>query len=253
MKVSEFAASLERLLPLSWAYDWDNCGLVVGSRSSQVDRVAVALEADLGSIRWAAENQCSLLVVHHPPIFKPMSRIVDDAVGYPIIDAIRLGVSIYACHTNWDVAPFGASVVLGKALDLCGMVPLESRGEWGLGVIGDIDPDDPLEIMLRAKASWGLSWARFEGSRDAVGRVAICAGSGGDIWPLALEAGAELLITADVKYHSIKGANYSGLALGVVDHGEMEWATMEALGTFLRGLGVETLVAPRTEIPGVFL
>ncbi|MCX7828618.1 MAG: Nif3-like dinuclear metal center hexameric protein [Thermanaerothrix sp.] len=248
MRVSEFAALLEEVLPFRWAYDWDNCGLVVGSGSSWFDRVAISLDADIGSIRWAAENHCSLLVVHHPPVFNPMRRVVDDVVGLPIIEALRLGVSLYACHTNWDVAPSGASVVLGNALGLSGMVPLEPRGDWGLGVAGDVDRSSSLKILSRAKALWGLSWARLEGSCDSVSRVAICAGSGGDMWPLALEAGAELFITADVKYHSVRDAVASGLALGVVDHGEMEWATMEALGNLVRGLGVEVLLAPRGEV-----
>ena len=42
-------------------------------------------------------------------------------------------------------------------------------------------------------------------------------------------AGAELYVTADVKYHTLLDAERAGMPIAVVDHAEMERASLEEL------------------------
>ena len=249
MRLSQVVSSIEARIPPSWAYEWDNCGLLVGETGSPVERIGVCLDVDSQSVEWALENGCQLLVAHHPAIFRPLRRIVDDGSGCPLLKAIRGGLAVYGAHTSWDVAPFGASVVLGRFLGLSDMSPMEPRGEWGLGVVGHLGAVAPDALMGRARSLWGLSWAFVSGAQDIqVSRVSICAGSGGELWRLALSLGAQMLITADVKYHDLLDAEAAGLVIGVVDHGEMEHATLGDLRDLIESAtGVETLLGPRRQ------
>ena len=81
--------------------------------------------------------------------------------------------------------------------------------------------------MVKLRNDWNLLQTDME--PDRIVNSALCGGSGGDLWTAALDKGADVYITADMKYHQILDACSLGMALCVVDHGEMERYSLAAL------------------------
>ncbi len=89
------------------------------------------------------------------------------------------------------------------------LYPLENISEdHGMGVIGvlprPVRTDRFLRQIARSLKSGGLRWAGNPATR--VRRVAACGGSGGDLLESAIASGADLFVTADVRYHTFHEA-----------------------------------------------
>jgi len=119
MLVSDVLEAVEKLAPQALAEDWDNVGLQVGDPGAEVTRVLVALTPLPEVFEEAEEIGADLLLLHHPPIFRPLKSL--DTSSYPgdlAARAVRGGISVLAAHTNYDAAPGGVSVALADALGL---------------------------------------------------------------------------------------------------------------------------------------
>ncbi len=56
-----------------------------------------------------------LIIAHHPPIFRPLKNIYTDTPqGSMIEKCIKNDISVYAAHTNLDVAPGGVNDMLAN-------------------------------------------------------------------------------------------------------------------------------------------
>lgn len=121
-------------------------------------------------------------------------------------------------------------------------------GGFGMGGMGEWPESCPACASAAALAgAWDLSGYRLAGDpTKEVRRVALCGGSGGDLWQDALEGGADLYATSEMKHHQIVEALASGLALMLCDHGEMEAPSMSDLARRVEGLGFDVRVLPET-------
>ncbi len=67
----------------------------------------------------AIANDVDLIIAHHPPIFRPLKAIQTDTPSGRIIEKCILhNISVYAAHTNLDVAVGGVNDLLATALEL---------------------------------------------------------------------------------------------------------------------------------------
>lgn len=125
MKVRDVSRAIEELAPAGWAYSWDRSGLAVGSPEARVDRVLVALTVTRKTVQAAKRVRASLLVVHHPPIWEPLSALrTDDPATRLCLELVEAKIACYAAHTNLDVAPGGVNDVLAARLGLADTTPL---------------------------------------------------------------------------------------------------------------------------------
>ena len=103
--VREILTCLEQFMPIELKENWDNVGLLVGSREKEVERVYVALDATDDAIAEAAARKADMLLTHHPMIFKGLKKVTDqDFIGRRVIALIRHDIACYAMHTNFDIA-----------------------------------------------------------------------------------------------------------------------------------------------------
>lgn len=234
MKVREVLEEIDRIAPFALAEEWDNIGLMVGDPAQEVRRLGVALDPLPEAVERAAEAGCQALLTHHPLFFSPVKKLdFSTTVGWTVCLAARLNVAILAAHTNWDCAEGGVSFELARLLGLRGVFVLDP--DSGLGAVGDFAERLPSgEVLDRIKRTWGLTWVDGYIAQDcSILRVALCGGSGSSLWPQAQMAGAELYVTADVKYHTLLDAERAGMPIAVVDHAEMERASLEELARCL--------------------
>ncbi len=102
------------------------------------------------------------------------------------------------------------------------VVALENRNaEHGLGMIGDLARPVALAAFLKTvKRQLGIPFVRISpGTKKPIKRVAVCGGAGGELLEEAVRQGADLFITADVKYNVFHEA--AGRIV-VVDAGHFE-------------------------------
>lgn len=207
--IQKVASFLEEWAPPSSAQSYDNVGLQVGDPSAEVRRGLLALDMTPQVLAEARAVEADLIITHHPLIFRPLQRVTTTSFAASL--AYRLassGVGLYSIHTNLDAAPGGVSFALGRTLGLADMEFLdvfESDGEEiGLGVVGRLEaPASLAEFLERVADRLNTESLRFVGDHDSrVDRVAVCGGAGSDFVGKAIASGADVYVTADVKYHA---------------------------------------------------
>ena len=218
--VADILKFVETLAPRTMKMDWDNVGLLCGSKSTPVTKILVALDpfehVCTEAARWGAE----LIVTHHPMIFRPLPNVTDEtSIGRGIMTLIRNGISAVNAHTNLDQAPGGVNDVLAKRLALVNVEVLnpcgttESGDSWGLLRAGEV-PEQPLDAFLnRVKILLGCEGLRYVNGGRPVRRVCVGGGSCADGMHEAIAAGCDTFVTSDVKYNQFWDAHDLGLNL----------------------------------------
>ena len=218
--VNDILKYMETLAPRSMKMDWDNVGLLCGSRSQEVKKILVALDPFESVCREAAAWGADLLVTHHPLIFQPTKSVTDeDGVGRAILQLVRSGISAINAHTNLDCAPGGVNDVLAAKVGLSNVQVLNPSGvdeegrPWGLIRSGEVAPM-PLEVFLgRVKEALGCDGLRYTDGGKPVCKVAVGGGAcASSLWEVA-HAGCDTLVTADVRYNQFWDAKELGVNL----------------------------------------
>ncbi len=110
---------LETWAPSHLAYDWDPIGLQVGSYTDLTKKVLVTLDVTNAVVEEAIERDVNLIIAHHPLLFKPLRQIDTQSVkGKVIQKLIQHHITVYAAHTNLDIAKGGVNDILCDALQL---------------------------------------------------------------------------------------------------------------------------------------
>ena len=218
--VADILNFVETLAPRSMKMDWDNVGLLCGSRSTPVTKVLVALDPFEGVVQEAVEYGAQLIVTHHPLIFRPLSNVTDEtSIGRGIMLLCRHRISAVNAHTNLDQAPGGVNDVLAQSLGLDDIQVINPRGidaegrEWGLLHCGNVREQSLDRFLNHVKTSLGCNGIRFVDSGKPVHRVAVGGGSCADGMLEALDAGCDTFVTADIKYNQFWDAHDLGLNL----------------------------------------
>ena len=255
MICDEVIKLLDLQSPSTYAYDWDNVGLLVGSKEKQVRRIYVALDATDETIKEAIETESDMLLTHHPMIFKGLKKVnSDDFIGRRVIELIKHDIAYYAMHTNFDI--FGMADLAAEQMQLTDTTVLQVTGisketltrvknsgsirsadtdrkidlmaatAIGIGRVGNL----PQEMTLEECAGYvkkifdvdtvkvfGCPGGENATAAFPIRRVAICPGSGKSVINDALKAGAQVLITGDIDHH--EGIDAAAQGMAVIDAG----------------------------------
>ena len=224
-KVKDIAAAIEKFAPRSLQEDYDNAGLQVGDPEMEVSAVLLCLDVTDDILLEAERCSCNMIVSHHPLIFKGLKQLVGaDPVQRIAIEAIRRNIAIYSAHTNLDAAWDGVSHEIAHSLGLENLQVLDPNPDdprTGIGVIGTMKPNPRLEFLRRVKETFNVKALRFSANSPklVVKKVAVCGGSGAFLIRKAIEAGADAIVTGDVKYHDFTSF---GLNIIIADIGHYE-------------------------------
>lgn len=223
--VGDIAEAIERFAPLPLQEGYDNAGLQVGDRRMPVSAVLLCLDVTEEVLAEAERRRCNMIVSHHPLIFHGLKSLTGkDATQRTVMGALMKGIAIYSAHTNLDSAWDGVSHEMAHMLGLSDLVPLDPNPDYprcGIGVAGTTRPTPKLEFLRKVKDKFGVKALRYSAQSPqlVVKRVAICGGSGASLIPKAIAAGADIIVTGDVKYHDF--TTY-GLDIILADIGHYE-------------------------------
>src|SRR5690625_2017901 len=119
---------IETWAPLTLAYDWDNVGLQIGSKTNNVKKILVTLDVSEAVVDEAIEKQVNLIISHHPLLFKPLTQVdVNKPKGRIVQKLLQHDITVYSAHTNLDIANGGINDMLCDMLNVCETKPLIER------------------------------------------------------------------------------------------------------------------------------
>ncbi|MFK3937649.1 Nif3-like dinuclear metal center hexameric protein [Alkalihalobacillus sp. NPDC078783] len=109
----------EEWSPPSLAVEGDRIGLMVGNLDNRVNRILTALDVTEAVLDEAIKQKANFILAHHPLLFRPLNTIdLQTTHGRIIHKALTHGITIYAAHTNLDIARGGVNDLLADALSL---------------------------------------------------------------------------------------------------------------------------------------
>ncbi len=206
----EIYDAIDSFAPFHTAEDFDNVGILYHAKK-EIKKILFALDISEDTILEAAELGCEALVTHHPVMLGGVTHIEADE---PIALAIKHDITLIAAHTNYDKAAGGINDVLARKIGI------RISGEFcdGLGRICHLDhPMDSRSFALFIKEKLNLDTVSAVICDKMVQTVAVAGGSSDFIRP-ALEAGADALITGELKYHHGLKAKRLGLTAVAAGH-----------------------------------
>lgn len=234
MLIREVTDVIERFAPLAWQESYDNAGLIVGRPDDEVHRALLAVDVTDEVMAEAEREGCDMVITHHPIVFHALKRFNSaDQVQRCVERAIRGGIALYACHTNLDSAPGGMSWRLAEMLgvgDLRVLQPAQADEKVGFGVVGELpEPMATVEFMRRMQRVLGVRVVRHSDiASPEVRRVAVCTGVGASMIGDARRAGADIYVTADMKYNDFMTPD-KALTVADIGHFESEYCAIQIL------------------------
>lgn len=106
---------------------------------------------------------------------------------------------------------------------------------YGLGRVGRLTASTSLEEFIKTvKTALHIQTIKVAGPANAViNTVAVCGGSGASLITAASKAGADVLVTGDVKYHDAQQAITEGIIVIDAGHFATEQPVVESLTNYL--------------------
>ena len=245
MLVREITDAIEQFAPLRLQEEWDNAGIQVGDPNAEITGILLCTDATEAVVAEAIELGSNLVISHHPLIFRGLKKIMGRTpVERAVAMAIKHDITIYSAHTNMDSAWHGVSFRMADKIGMSNVEFLDdnrvdSYGDAecniaGCGVIGDIEPKPAREVLKQVKQAFEVGAVRYSGDGDrVVSRVALCGGAGGFLLDKAVEAGAQLYVTADMRYHDFLD-NSQRIVVADIGHYESEHFTKEIFLEIIR-------------------
>ena len=238
MRINEITDAIEQYAPLRLQEEWDNAGIQVGDPEAEITGVLLCTDATEAVVAEAIDRGYNLVISHHPLIFRGLKKIMGRTpVERTVAMAIKHDITIYSAHTNMDSAWQGVSFRMADKIGMTDVTFLDDNtvdpygdgdsAHAGCGVIGDIEPMPAREVLKRVKAAFEVGAVRYSGDGDRlVSRVALCGGAGGFLLDKAVAMGAQLYVTADMRYHDFLD-NAPRIVVADIGHYESEHFTKE--------------------------
>ena len=243
---------INRIAPFRTQDSWDNSGLLVGDRDTEVTGIITALDITHEVIGEAIAKKANLIVSHHPVIFSPLKNL---SMRNPAVRLAANGISAICVHTPLDKAVNGINDMI------CDMLCREfETSDFRRPIIaeGDGSPDGDGRIIeitgenLSAPAMaerlgkmFGNCPVKFSPGYRKITRVAVCSGSGGSLLSFVRKNRCDAYITGDIKHDVWLDAAADGISLFDCGHFYTERISAEYLAKLLRTVsyGIKTEAA----------
>lgn len=242
--LEEILEHLRQLAPEHLAEEWDNTGLLVGHGAQTVESIMTCLTLTPDVAEEAIRENVSLVVSHHPLMFRPVQQLTDGSIeGAMLLQLIRHEIAVYSPHTAWDSAQNGINQQWAEALELEEIRPLriledtggsnqtaQGSGRWGRLTkplrLGD--------LVSQVARILGVSHLQFVGDRELnVEAVGVACGAAAEFLADARECGCQVLLTGEARFHDCLEARNRNMGLILPGHYLSERPAMEALAKSL--------------------
>ncbi|WP_424964250.1 Nif3-like dinuclear metal center hexameric protein [Ekhidna sp.] len=150
MQIKEIISYLESWAPPTLQESYDNSGLLIGEKDTEVSEILITLDITEDVIDEAIATKSNLIIAHHPFIFKGIKRIGNTHwIDRCIRKAIKHDISIYAIHTNLDNVHTGVNKKIAEKIGLKNLSILQPKKET-LSKLTVFIPTDNMQEVLHA-------------------------------------------------------------------------------------------------------
>jgi dinuclear metal center YbgI/SA1388 family protein len=140
------------------AQSWDNVGLLAGDPKAACRKLLLCIDLTTPVVDEAVAGKCAMVMAYHPPIFRPIKRLLADSheTDATVHRAIAAGIAIYSPHTALDAAPGGTNDVIAGLCDLTDIEPFEyTSGDSDQCKIVTFVPGEKVDAVSFAMAAAG--------------------------------------------------------------------------------------------------
>lgn len=250
-QLADIVEFLEEFAPLELAEDWDNVGLLIGTRQQDVQRVMTCLTLTPDVAAEAIGRGDDLIVTHHPVLFRAVQRLTDETPeGQMLLQLVAAGIAVYSPHTAFDSAADGINRQLAESLgleDIAALRPIVAADSHADADALHVVPCDgeplgggrfgtlPAPITLqkfneRVKVALGVRHLHYVGDESlSIERVAIACGAAAEFLKDARRHQCQVLLTGEARFHACLEAEATGIAMVLPGHYATERPAVEAL------------------------
>ena len=240
--VDEVINIIEKFAPVDLAEEWDNSGWQINLGNKEANNVLVCLSVTPAVFQQALDNNCDLIIAHHPLIFNEFKSIKNETTTQKlIIDCIKNNIQVYSAHTNLDCTKGGINDTLCEKL---GLINKETRNKFIK--IASLPESLSLDaFILKLKISLNAPKVKITNPNNiqTVKKIALCCGSGAEFLNDLTDVDA--FITGDVKYHT--ALEVKNMVLIDAGHFETEKIILQTLKNLLYSVAPEIIVAKEIE------
>ncbi len=231
MKVAEVLEILNSISPFELQESWDNSGLQVGSLDAEIKQIVVSLDFDKELLEVLEPN--TLLITHHPLIFKPLKSInYDEYPALFIQTMIQKNIAHIAMHTNFDQTHLNRYVLE----EILGYSIYEQEG-----YIAYFETNTTLhDLAYSLKEKLQLPSLKIVAAKERIEKVAFCTGSGAS---MLSQIKADCFLTGDIKYHDAMLAQAVGISMIDIGHYESECFFSKILAKELKNFKIEAIIS----------
>lgn len=219
LRVKDIYDYIDEIAPFCGQCDWDNGGLLVGSKDSPVRKVGVVLDITPDAVTYAKENGIDLIVSHHPVIFSPLTHLCSNEPAYLLAQG---GIAAVCAHTSLDAAKGGVNDVLASVLGFSGAMAVETDGEERVVRICTLEKAVTARELAQAVKSTLNTPVILCECANEIKKIALCGGAGGDFINFAVENACDAYITGEMRHHEMLAARQIGLTVVAAGHFETE-------------------------------
>ena len=220
----------------------------VGDTERDITSVLLTTDITETVVSEAIARDCQFIISHHPLLFHGLKQVCGQTPQARVVEmAIKNNIAIYSAHTNLDSVKGGINTRLAEKL---GLTDIRLLTESGLGAIGQLTkPMNYLDFIGQIRAKLECTYVRYTcPAKEMIQTVALCGGSGAEFIEMAMEQGADVYLTADVKYHEFQDAD-GRIGLIDIDHWYSERHAREIFADILKPLDLNVYISKNDKTP----
>lgn len=199
---------IEEYAPPDRQEPWDCSGWLVETENKNIEKIMLCLTVTNDIINQASEQNCDIIISHHPLFFVPFEYRHTD---------------IYCAHTNLDITEGGTTDALIDKLKLSQYKFAHNSEEQQFLRYISYKTDIEKFVKLLKTISPNMRYSNPCGIKE-FNKIAFCSGSGSEFIKEACKNGADALVTGDLKFHT---ALESPIAIFDIGHFESEIMVLE--------------------------
>ncbi len=250
MKIKEFAEIFESDFPLSYAFDGDNPGILIGDAETEITGILTTCDTDEAVVNEACQKGANLILSHHPLMFRPLNKLTESVPEQRAVRAmIANGIAMYSAHTNLDAGVGGLNDCMAELLGMkntfvVDVVAENAAGIHGFGRMCELENEISLrELMNRVIDVFGADGLRYAGKLDSkIRRIAVNTGGGAGIIDDCIALGCDVLVTGDIKYNGYRDAVENGMCIVDIMHYDSEHIAKKWFADYIASKGIDVPV-----------
>ena len=165
MLLKDICNSLESWAPLSYQESYDNSGLIIGNKSTEISAALVSLDCTEEVVDEAISLGCNLIISHHPIIFNGVTNLTGKTyVERTILKAIKNDIALYAIHTNLDNIVTGVNAKISQKIGLVNTRILQPKSAYMKQLI----------FYVPAESQETVTNAMYDAGAGAIGNYSEC-------------------------------------------------------------------------------